>query len=81
MYILEKIIFNLIKHKKLNIEEAEEKLAQIVQTEEHKMLIQIQEILKTYNPLSNENEDFRCIEEILEVFEAHDIGCGCCHDF
>lgn len=69
---------NFIKKQLINIIEKSDftELHLSVESENEIILKKIQNILKSYD-----NNDFMCIEEIVDILESYGFDCGNCHDF
>lgn len=66
---------------KFTIEVSNEKLAKELECKEHSIIEGILEILRSYSIEKGENEDFRCIEEIVCLLEDNGYNPSPCHDF
>ena len=63
------------------IEVSDEKLAKELECREHNIIEGILTILRSYNIEKAENEDFRCVEEIITLLEDNGYNASPCHDF
>lgn len=63
------------------IEVSDEELAKELECKEHYIIEEILSILRSYDVEKAENEDFRCVEEIVLLLENNGYNPMPCHDF
>ncbi len=62
-------------------EVANDDLIELLETDNCIIIKKLLEIVRSYDLTKSETEDFRCMEEIVDLLNDNGYDCGPCHDF